>query len=103
MNHGFKHKPSLLPVFPLVFEINIILYGSYISTNLFILQTPVVEDNVKEVADALQNVTNNIEDVTPDDVSDISQTLRNIVEVEVPSIEVLKLFKILGIEGISVI
>ncbi|XP_072025148.1 adhesion G-protein coupled receptor G7-like [Amphiura filiformis] len=51
-------------------------------------EVPVVEDNVEEVSDALKNITDDIQEVSPEDINDIAQTLENIAAVEAPSEEV---------------
>ena len=46
-----------------------------------------VEDNVKEVADALNDLTEDLADgiISPDNVAHIANTLANIIDVEDPS------------------
>ena len=61
-----------------------------------------VEDNVEEVAHALEDCTEDIATVTSDDIADVASTLEHIVAVEIPSKEVylfatLYLFVTLGV------
>ena len=47
-----------------------------------------VEDNVEEVAHALEDCTEGIDTVTSEDIADVASTLEHIVAVEIPSEEV---------------
>ena len=68
--------------------IRILECGSCSSGNrFFYFQTPVVEDNVGEVADALVEATS-YKNVTSDDGMAVAKTLENIVDVASPSPEV---------------
>ena len=42
---------------------------------------PVVKDNVEQVADALEELTEDIEDFEASDIDDIAVTMKNIVNV----------------------
>ncbi|XP_072026659.1 adhesion G-protein coupled receptor G7-like [Amphiura filiformis] len=54
-------------------------------------QIPVVEDNVEEVANALEDLTDDIKTITPEDMENVADTLSNIVAVETSSEEVTTL------------
>ena len=54
-----------------------------------ILQTDVVEDNVENVAEALNIVTQELENPDPEKIEDIADTFTNIVNVEVVTPEVI--------------
>ena len=54
-----------------------------------ILQTDVVEDNVENVAEALNIVTQELENPDPEEIEDIADTFTNIVNVEVVTPEVI--------------
>ena len=47
-----------------------------------------MEDNVEEVAHALEGCTEGIDTVTSEDIADVANTLEHIVAVEIPSEEV---------------
>ena len=48
-----------------------------------------VEDNVENVAEALNNITQELENPDPEDIEDIADTFTNIVNVEVVTPEVI--------------
>ena len=55
------------------------------------MQTDVVEDNVENVAEALNNVTRELMNPDPEEIENIADTLTNIVNVEVVTPEVIPL------------
>ena len=64
-----------------------------------ILQTDVVEDNVENVAEALNNVTQELENPDPEEIEDIADTFTNIVNVEVVTPEVIPFSQFMWMEG----